>query len=211
MALPISTVVAGISPAASGATPQQIYQDNLGALGYAKMHGDYYESTLRQRVFSGSTLTGVTTTVGFATTLTGMCLTNPVGSGKNIVLRRIKYGVLVAQTAGLVFGIQTGYNVTTAVTQTTPLVAANNFVGGATGVGLIASAVTMPTAPTRLILLDTLLTGAITVGVLGGNQYELADSIIIPPGGYAATYTSAASVASSLVFGMVWEEISNVT
>jgi hypothetical protein len=33
-------------------------------------------------------------------------------------------------------------------------------------------------------------------------------SVVIPPGGYAAIYTSAASVASSLAFGMMWEEVS---
>jgi hypothetical protein len=208
--LSIQTVVGGNNPAAAGSSPPNLRIDPTGAVAYAKVHGDYYESTVRKQVFSGSTLTGVTTTVGFATTLTGCCLTNPIGSSVNLVLRRVKYGALVAQTAALVFGIQTGFNNTVAVTQTTPLVALNNFVGGVAGAGLLSSSVTLPTAPTRMTLIDTLLTGAITTVVIGGNQYDLQDSIIIPPGGYAATYTSAASVASSLVFGFVWEEVSVV-
>ena len=208
MSLPIQTIVGGNAPATKGSSPLNIRVDPTGAVAYVKMHGDYYESTVRNQVFAGSNIGGVTTTAGFATTLTGLCLTNPIGSNVNLVMRRVKYGSLIAQTAALEFGLQTGFNLATAVTQTTPAVVASNFVGQPAGVGLLSSAVTLPTAPTRLILIDTILTGAITTGIFGGNQYELADSIVIPPGGYVATYTSAASVASSLVFGFVWEEVS---
>lgn len=207
MALPISVVVGGNSPANAGSQPNTLRVGPTGELVQAQYHGMYYEATVRNQMFSGSTLTGVTTTVGFATTLTGFCLTNPIGSTVNLVLDRVKYASLVAQTSALVFGLQTGYNASTNVTQTTALVPLSNFVGQPAGQGLIASAVTLPTAPTRLILLDTILTGAITTVIQGGNQYDMYGSVVIPPGGYCATYTSAASVSSSLVFGMVWEEI----
>ena len=206
MALPIQVVVGGNAPATKGAQPQFLRADPKGSLVVSKAHGDYYESTVRNQVFSGSNIAAVTTTVGFATTLTGFCLANPIGSQVNLILRRLKYGVTVAQTAALIFGLQTGYHSSTNVTQTTPLVPLGNFVGQPAGQGLIASAVTLPIAPTRLILIDTLLTAPITAVINGGNQYELADSIVIPPGGFCATYTSAASVATSLVFGMTWEE-----
>ena len=208
MALPIQTIVGGNAPAPKGSLPVNVRVGPTGEIAYTKMHGDYYESTVRGQTYSGSNITAVTTSAGFATTQTGICLTNPIGSNVNLVLRRIKYGQTVAQTAALIFGLQTGFSNATPVTQTTPLVALSNFVGNPTGVGLLASATTLPVAPTRLIFLDTVMTGALTTGVFGGNQYELADSIIIPPGGYVATYTSAASVATSLVFGLVWEEVS---
>ena len=207
MTLPISVVVGGNSPANAGSTPNNLRIGPTGELVQAQYHGALYECTVRNQLFAGSTLVGVTTTVGFATTLTGMCLANPIGSTVNLVLERVKYATVVAQTAALVFGLQTGYNNNSNVTQTTPLVPLSNFVGQPAGQGLIASSVTLPTAPTRLILLDTLTTGAITVAMQGGNQYDLEGSVVIPPGGYCATYTSAASVASSLVFGFVWEEI----
>lgn len=207
MALPISVVVGGNSPANAGSTPNNLRVGPTGELIQAQYHGMYYEATVRNQMFSGSNLAGVTTSAAFATTCTGFILTNPIGSTVNLAVNRIKYGSLVANTAALVFGLQTGYNPTTNVTQTTPLVPLSNFVGQPAGQGLIASAATLPTAPTRLILLDTILTGAITAVIQGANQYDLYGSIVIPPGGYCATYTSAASVASSLVFGMVWEEI----
>ena len=207
MGLPINVIVGGNAPATTGTTPQILRCDPTGALATAKMHGDYYEAAVRKTMFSGSNLAGVTTTVGFATTLTGFCLSNPIGSTVNLVIDKIKYAILAQQSAALIFGLQTGYSASSNVTQTTPLVPLSNFVGQPAGQGLIASAVTLPVAPTRLILLDTLLTAALTVGFNGGNVIDMQGSLIIPPGGFVATYTSAASAASSLAFGMAWEEV----
>jgi hypothetical protein len=105
-------------------------------------------------------------------------------------------------------GIMTGYSASVNVTHTTPLVPLSNFVGQPAGTGLIDSSATLPVAPTRLILLGTLTTGAITQTLLNGSVTDMEGSVVIPPGGYAAIYTSAASVASSLAFGMMWEEVS---
>ena len=207
MALPIQTIVGGNNPASKGSSPTAIRVDPTGAIAYAKMHGDYYESTVRGQVFSGSNIGGITTSAGFAVNVVGLCLTNPIGSTVNLVLRRVKYATLVAQTAALEFGLQTGFNSATAVTQLTAAVTASNFIGGPAGVGLLSSAATLPTSPTRLILIDSILTGAITTGIFGGNQYDLQDCIVVPPGGYVATYTYAASAGSSMVFGFVWEEV----
>ena len=208
MALPIQTIVGGNAAAAVGTFPSNIRVGANGELSTGPLHGNYYESVVRNRVYSGSNLAGVTTTVGFATTHTGCCLTNPIGSTVNLVVRRVHYGAVVAQSAALVFGLQTGFSAATNVTQTTALVVASNFIGQPAGTGLLASAVTLPVAPTRLILLDTFLTGAITTAVQGGADHDMQDVIVIPPGGYVATYTSAASAASSLVFGFTWEEVS---
>ena len=212
MSLPINALVGGSSPAVAGTSPSN-FALRVGPSSEAvvqELHGRYYETTVRKAQYGGANLAGVTTTVGFATTYTGFCLTNPIGSTVNLVLNKVSYGSLVAQTGALVLGIMTGYSASTAVTQTTPLVPTSNFVGNTTGTGVIASAVTMPVAPTRLLLLDTILTGAITTVTTGGKVVDLEGSIVIPPGGYAAFYTSAASVASSLVFGMQWEEVSTV-
>ena len=209
MALPIQGVVGGNAPAVSGSQPINIRFDPTGAVGYAKVHGDYYEAAARKTMFSGSNLAGVTTSAGFATTYTGYCLSNPIGSNVNLVVDKVKYAPLVAQTSALILGLMTGYSASTAVVHTTPLVPLSNFVGQPAGVGLIDSAATLPIAPTRLILLDSLLTGAITVAPTGGaNIIDMQGSIVVPPGGFVAFYTSAASVASSLAFGMTWEEVS---
>jgi len=208
MALPIQAVVGGNTAAVTGSAPVNMRYGNTGELVVQNLHADLYETTARGNVYAGSNIGGVTTSAGFATTHTGLCLANPIGSGKNLVLMRVKYGGVVAQSAALSLGIQTGYSAVTNVTQTTPAVVGSNFVGNPAGVGLLGSAVTLPVAPTRLILMDTVVTGAITTTIIGGNQYDFNGTVVIPPGGFAATYTNAASVASSLVFGFTWEEVS---
>lgn len=207
MALPIQTIVGGISPAAAGSTPSSLRVGPSGELIVQNIHADGYEAAVRGQIFSGSNTAAVTTSAGFATTHTGLCLSNPIGSGKNLVLMRVKYGGTVAQAAALALGLQTGYHAATNVVHTTPVVPLSNFVGNSAGVGLLDAAATLPIAPTRLILLDTLLTGAITTGVIGGNQYDFNGTLVIPPGGFVATYTSAASTATSLFFGFTWEEV----
>ena len=43
-------------------------------------------------------------------------------------------------------------------------------------------------------------------GIMPGIVVELDDSIIVPPGSFLATYTTAATT-SALVFSMMWEEV----
>jgi hypothetical protein len=43
-------------------------------------------------------------------------------------------------------------------------------------------------------------------GLQDGIVVELEDSIIVPPGSFLATYTTAATT-SALVFSMTWEEV----
>ena len=210
MALPINGVVGGSAAQITGTNPTNLALrvGPTSELIVDELHGRYYETTVRKAMFSGSNLAGVTTTAAFATTYTGYCLSNPIASTVNLVLTKVSYTPVVAQTAALVMGIMTGYSASTNVTHTTPLVPLSNFVGQPAGIGLIDSSATLPIAPTRLILLDTLLTGAITTTTSGGRLIDMEGSVVIPPGGFAAFYTSAASVASSLAFSMMWEEVS---
>lgn len=210
MALPINGVVGGSAAQTTGTNPTNLALrvGPTSELIVDELHGRYYETTVRKAMFSGSNLAGVTTTAAFATTYTGYCLSNPIASTVNLVLTKVSYTPVVAQTAALILGIMTGYSASTNVTHTTPLVPLSNFVGQSAGTGLIDSSATLPIAPTRLILLDTLLTGAITTTTSGGRLIDMEGSVVIPPGGFAAFYTSAASVASSLAFGMMWEEVS---
>jgi len=210
MALPINGQVGGSAAQTAGTNPTNLALriGSTSELIVDELHGRYYETTVRKAMYSGANLTGVTTTAAFATTYTGMCLSNPIGSTVNLVLTKVTYAPVVAQTAALVMGIMTGYSASVNVTHTTPLVPLSNFVGQPAGTGLIDSSATLPVAPTRLILLGTLTTGAITQTLLNGSVTDMEGSVVIPPGGYAAIYTSAASVASSLAFGMMWEEVS---
>jgi hypothetical protein len=178
-----------------------------GELIAQQLHGRYYESTYRGAMFSGGNTSQVVTTVGFALTYTGLCLTNPIGSGINLVMNKVSAAFTVVWPAVAIVGIMTGFNGGTAVTQTTPLTVSGNLVGRAPAVGLLASSVTLPTAPTLRTVLGAGLTGAATVQTFQSALYDLEGSIIIPPGGYACIYTSAVSGAAGFAGSFQWEEV----
>lgn len=171
------------------------------------LHGRCYEQTLRGNRFGGS-ITGQVTTVGAATTYTGLVLSNPVGSSVNLVIDKVGVAFLVAFTAAASVGIMTGYNATTNVTHTTPAVVRNKKIGGAIGYGLLDSAATLPTAPVLDVVLGEGLTGAITTTPsINSGLTDMEGSIILPPGAYAAIYTSTASGAASMSASFSWEEV----
>lgn len=166
-----------------------------------------YLSTYKGQVFTAS-VDPVTTSVAANTTYTGLCLTNPKTSTVNLVVSKVGFAFKVAFSAASTIGIMVGSN-TTAVTQTTPITPISNRVGqGLTSNGLAASAVTFPSAPTLAYVLGAGLTAAITTTPFGESNFvDLSESIILPPGSYAALYTSTASGTNSTACSITWEEV----
>ena len=195
----------GVQAVNDGGKPT-IRLDRTGAVVVVSSHGDYYESVLRGKVFSGANPAGVTTTVGAALTHTGLCLTNPAGSGVNLVLNTFGVAQLVAPVAAAIVALATGFS-PAAVTQTTPITPQGNLVGNVQGAGLLASAVTLPVAPTVRHVLGAMGTVAATGFGLITQTHELKGVIIVPPGGYVCTFTSTASGASGMAFSFAWEEV----
>jgi len=199
--------IAGLQSIAPG-TNAPMRQGNLGDQIVSELHGRYFEANYRRALFNGA-ITGQVTTVALATTYTGLCLSNPVGSQVNLSLLKAGFGFLVAFAAASTIGLMVGYNSSTNVTHTTPVTPRSQFVGvGAAGVGLLDSAATLPTAPTLNTILGVGLTGAITtVPSIMASIVDLEGSIILPPGAYCAFYTSTVSGAAAGAFSFTWEEI----
>lgn len=197
---PVVSADGSIQPARGGKTGEIIVAD---------AHARFHEATVRGAVYSGS-IVGQVTTVGLATTYTGLCLSNPVGSGKVVSIISVGYAFIVAFAAGSVIGLMTGYNAATNVTHTTPVtVRSNLYTGGGGNVALLDSAATLPTAPTLNEILGAGLTGAITTSVfIPSGAIPIDGRIALPPGGYAAFYTSTASGAAAGAFSFTWEEVS---
>jgi hypothetical protein len=175
----------------------------------SELHGRYYEQASRGNIFSGAVV-GVTTSVGLATTYTGLCLTNPLGSGVNVVLNKVGYSFIVAFTAGAAIGIATGFHPSTAVAHTTPVTPRSQlFIGAAsTGRALLDSAATLPAAPTVNTIFASGLTGAITtLPHVANSIVDLEGAVILVPGAFAILYTSTASGAAALSASFSWEEV----
>ena len=159
----------------------------------------------QRTVFSGA-VTGQVTTVGTAATYTGLCLSNPNGSGVNLIVDRVGAAFAVAFPAAAVIGLMSGLS-TTNVTHTTPVTPYNQFAGTA-GLAKLDSAATLTGTPTLTHVLGAGLTGAITTtpSQPGGFVFE-EGSLVIPPGGYVAIYTSTASGTAAGAFSFTWQEV----
>ena len=199
------------APSASQAPGQQpnLRAGALSDLIVSEFMGRYAEATYRRQQFSAANQAAAATTAGLATTYTGLCLSNPIGSGINLHLNKVGFASIVAQTSAFAVGLMVGYSAAANVTHTTPGAPRSNFVGvGSAGVGLVDTAATLPTAPTVQAIFGTVHTGAITVdSVTGLAMVDFEGSLILPPGAFAAVYTSAASVAASILAAMGWQEL----
>jgi len=189
-----------------GTTPT-LRQGQLGEMVVQELHGRYYETAYRRNLFNAAVQgTGITTSAGLVTGYTGLALTNPTTSTVNLVLTKVGYGVNAAPTATMVVSLAFNTS-TTAVTQTTAITGRNNFLGGASPQGLVASATTFPTAPINSHILGVIGTNAITGLNETTDVIDLEGSIVMPPGSYIAIVTSTASAATSFWGSFQWEEI----
>ena len=195
---PISSTPVGV--------PTIVRTGQLGDVITSELHGRYYEQCYRRNIFSAANQTAIATTVGLATTYTGLVLSNPVGSSVNLVLLKAAAAFPVAVAAGTVVGLMLGYNAGTNVTHTAAVTPRSNFFGvGAAPIGLVDSSATMPTAPFVQKVMGTI--GTATISTAPGIGEDLEGSIILPPGAYAAFYTSAASGALGFMGSFKWEEV----
>lgn len=182
---------------------------NMGDLIVSECHGRYYEPTYRRNVFNAASQAATTTTVGLALIYTGLLLYNPPGSTINVNILKVGYAFTVAFPAAAAVGLMCGFNGATAVTHTVAGVTHNSFFGvGASSQAGVDTSSTMPTAPFVTNLFATGLTGAITTEELvTGDVVDMEGSIILPPGGYAAIYTSTVSGTSGFFGSFSWEEV----
>lgn len=178
-----------------------------GDLIVSQLHGRYYETSFRKHGFSVANQAVATTTVGLATTYTGLCLSNPINSTVNLVLNKCTFFQSVIQSTQVeAFGIAFGFNAATNVTHTTPATPQSTLIGS--GVSAIAKADTSATLPTAPIY-DTFVgaTSTATADATAG-LIDFEGSSILPPGGYAAWVTPAQASVAGMWFSFKWEEVS---
>lgn len=172
----------------------------------SELHGRYYEQAYRGNMFSASLQAVGTTTVGLATTYTGLVLSNPIGSAVNLVLNKASIMQSVIQSTQVeAYAIAIGFNATTNVTHTASLATRSNKVGsGLSSIGLADTSATLPTAPFyHTFMADT---GTATADNTGG-VIDFEGSLILLPGAYALWVTPAQASVAGMWFSFQWEEI----
>jgi hypothetical protein len=179
--------------------------DKTGASVVTDAHGRFQEAVLGGRVWLASTQAGQATSTGLSTTQTGFTLTNPAGSGVNLVLWQVCIAITTAPAAASTLVLAANVNtVAAAVTQTTPLTVRNALLGtSGTGNGLAASAVTLPAAPVVIRAIGGGCVGASTINTVPIVE-NIDGSIVLTPG--TAVSVNSITTAVSAIISMVWEE-----
>lgn len=173
----------------------------LGDTIVSELHGRYFEQTYNQNMF-GIQGTAVTTTAGGNATFTGLAVGNPSTSGYYLVLNKVKVNQVAALTAATTIGVMYGPGSITASLTTI----ANRYGGGRASV-MTATAGQTITAPTLWTLIGSSGSGAMTTPLLiPALSIDFEGSIVIPPGYFIASYTSAVST-TALLFDFQWEEV----
>lgn len=185
-------------------TEQTLRLGKLAGLIVQELHGRYYEQAYRAGTFLGATQAAVSLSA-LSATATGLILTNPAGSGKNLVLLDLSIAVASASAAAATLTLAANVNVVAAaVVQTTPLIVRPALLGSAAAsVALLASAATLPAVPVIIRAIG----GGPVAGASTTSAFirdEIAGSIMLAPGTAVSLSTSA---AVTVLASIAWEEV----
>jgi hypothetical protein len=159
------------------------------------------EAALAGRLFGVANQAAVATTAALTGTWTGLCVSNPAASGKNMHMRQFGFSQTVAGSADGAVGLLT----CTIAAPASNVTIQNQKIGGATS-SMIADDGATIVSPALQRVFGSIGTVAVTAyGTETVPPFDI-DGIIIPPGYTIGTYTTKATTAS-LIFFFVWEEI----
>jgi hypothetical protein len=203
MAIELEQVI-GPVPRADGLTDGPVRVDREGAAMVGDAHARYMEAARRGGLFFACNSASQALSLNSATA-TGLILSNPLGSGKNLALVELCVALLTAP-AGVSSLILTGHPTVqpTANVHTTPLVIKNALLGQpSTAVATADSAATLPSAPTilRPVGGGPVATGSVTAPFI---KDEIAGAIVLAPG--TSIGLQALTTAISVIASMTWEE-----
>lgn len=171
----------------------------------SQFHAERYTTTYQGDVGFAANQTGATSSAALATTYTGLCLSNPAGSGQNLSILRVSALFVVAPAALTAIGLIVGYAVGGITAHTTPLVVGNALVGTIPTnplVGLADAACTLVGTPAwaRWMAATPSATAVFSF------TEDAKGTLLIPPGGYVAIGTSIAGPTAGLLASIEWEE-----
>jgi hypothetical protein len=184
MALPLTGTV-GPQILADGASPSDgVRMGKYGDIMVTELTPRYAENTKRGYTFLASNQAAQAVSVALATTYTGICLSNPIGNTKNLVLLSAGFGLTVAPAAIASIHLIGGYSATTNVTHTAAITPDSGYLGSVSfaPTAKVDSQATIPT-PKYLFTLQGGFTAATLPASPLGN-WDCSGQLVIPPGGF---------------------------
>lgn len=196
--MPQSGIIGLVAQGAGSTTAKPLTVDANGA-----MQNVGVASAANGNVGVAANQTGATLSAALAPTYTGLCLSNPAGSGKNLIIARVSGLFDVAPAAFTALGLIIGFSAAGVVTHTTALTPLNALVGG--GAALIGK------ADAACTIVGTPAWGrwmSVTVSATGEANFDeiVNGEIVIPPGGYIAIGASIAGPATGFFGSITWSE-----
>jgi len=178
--------------------------DRTGASVITPAHGEYNEAVVRDNVFMAASQAADTWSVALAGAHTGLCLSNPAGSNKNLSILKVGMAISAAPAAIASIHLAGGYAPGGITAHNAALVIYNMKLGSAAAsVAFADDDATLVGTPIYIYP----LIGGFTAAALFSQPMATTDiggSIMVPPGGYV--FIAALTVAVG--FGcIVWEEI----
>ena len=196
--------IVGLTNVASGAKTA-IRQDRDGSMLVAPSDGQFAAAVRQGNCYSGANQTGCVWTVELATTYTGLCVANPIGSGKILSILAAGYSEIVAPTGINDAWLATGYHASTNVVAGVAGAARNLLVGGAAGSATVWTGATLPVAPTYTLPIQTGHTAAALSG--GSPCLQIINGLIqIPAGGFIIIACFTIGVAVGAKGAILWKE-----
>jgi hypothetical protein len=178
---------------------------NNGEMIVGNLHGRYYEQVKRGNVYGASNQAAQAVSVALATTYTGLILSNPPQSGKNIVLLSVGYALSVAPAAIASIHLIGGWQ-STDITHTAAVSPRSMLLNNANATNAVAKVDSQATIPTPTYLMS--LMSGFTAGALPASPaalFDIAGQFVITPGGFIAI---GALTAITGFGSFVWEEVS---
>lgn len=173
------------------------------------LHGEKYNQAYNGNLFRGANAAAVTLSAALATTYVGLCLSNPAGNTKNLVVRRVSGVMIIAPANFIAVGLIVGFVAAGIVTHTTPVTTlGSGFLGAGTSAGAAPSA-KLDAACTLVgtpVWAEWLAANAATAGNTNFSA-DIQGAIIVPPGGYVAIGSNVAGPASGFLGSFEWEEV----
>jgi hypothetical protein len=200
----------------SGLTGPQVLQDGAstaarqgrtGELVVQELHGRYYEQVYRGNTYAAANTASQVLTLGVAAA-TGLILSNPLGSGKNLAILEICSYVSAAITGVANVALYANINpVAAATTHTTPIVPVAALLGsGNVPVAKADASATLPAAPTLVrSLYGWHWVTAGTPAAQFGVKDVVDGALLVAPG--CAVSVQGVTVASSAISSITWEEV----
>lgn len=150
---------------------------------------------------------GAVTLSTVSATCTGLALSNPVGSGYNLVVKSISFAPSTAPAGASVVGLAVSQTVhPTAVVHTTPMVIHRTLLSGSNanaGVGRCDAAATLPEAPVWFKPLASVV-AASSISPTNYTYHANGDIIVTPGTFISLSYLTTAAVG---IASIVWAEV----